>query len=63
MAALCQNAYTSPQTKATLHVDALSRIYNPAKMLTYGIYKEAICLIYLRKMVQLITVSFMASLN
>jgi hypothetical protein len=61
MAALCHDAYS--QSKATLHVDALSRIYNPSKMLTYAVYKETICLIYLRKMVHLITISFMSSLN
>ena len=62
MAALCQNALGS-QSKATRDIDALSRIYNPSKMLTYAVYKETICLIYLRKMVRLITISYMSSLN
>ena len=41
----------------------LARIYNPSKILAFAVYKETICLIYLRKMVRLLTISYMSSLN
>lgn len=49
--------------RSCLPLDALCRIYKPSRFLRLAVYKETLCLVYTRKMVQLITLSLIASLH
>ena len=49
--------------KGLKDINLLSYIYKPYNILTFLIYKESLCLIFLQKSVEKITIAHMACLN
>lgn len=45
------------------HINSLSHIYNPSRILSYLIYGEALCVIYPRRFLRTLTLSYVASSN
>jgi len=55
--------YNTFATKRLKDINLLSYIYKPTQILSYLVYKETICLIFLNKFLRIITIAFISSLN
>lgn len=55
--------YSTFSVRGLKDTNLLSFIYNPSKIVSYLIYRETTCLIFLQKFVSILTVSYVSSLN
>jgi hypothetical protein len=55
--------YSLFAVKCLKDINLLSYIYKPTQILSYLVYKETICLVYLNNFCQVITNAFASSLN
>ena len=55
--------YNTFATKRLKDINLLSYIYKPTQILSYLVYKETICLIFLNKFLRIITIAFISCLH
>ena len=55
--------YNTLATRGLKDLNLLSHIYKPSQILSYLIYKETICLVFLQNSLKILTTSYTASLS
>ena len=55
--------YNSFAIKRLKDLNLLSYIYNPAQILSHLVYKETLCILFLNRFLETITVAYISSLN